>query len=381
MRDQWQRVDRKNPCPVCGKGDWCRTSTDLRWAMCRRLDTGEGRQKTDKDGAPYWVYDLVGSPFHEHHPPSLSVTSTQARARDDILDEVYRVLLSTLSLSNQHRAQLRQRGLCDQDIAWRGYRNLPQQGRASVARHLVDVFGPETCRTVPGLYVCEREGKRWWTLAGAAGLLIPLRDHAGRVIALSVRSDDPDAESRYSAISSSKYGGPGPGAPIHIPLTRAPVAGVIRLTEGALKADVATTLGQLFTVGLPGVSGVGKAIPLLRVRKIREVRLAFDADAYRNLQVAMALRQAVRTLQNEGVHVSLDVWDEAEGKGIDDVLLAGHDTTVLTGSAMMDELHTMIRSARFADPLQIARRWEDKRLRYVQRLRLPTVKEVAHGND
>jgi hypothetical protein len=376
---QWTRVSRKNPCLICGRSDWCRISSDQQWAMCRRVDTGEGRQKVDKDGVPYWVYSLSGATFHNRPPPVLLPAVTKARASDDVLDQVYTALLSTLSLSDRHRAQLRQRGLSDEDITWRGYRTLPQQGRASVAKRILALFGPETCGAIPGLHMVERDGRRWCSLAGASGLVIPLRDPAGRVIALSVRSDDPDADSRYSAISSSKYGGPGPGAPIHIPLTRAPVDGVIRLTEGALKADVATALGQLFTVGLPGVSGVGKAIPLLRVRKVSEARLAFDADASRNLHVAMALRQAVRTLRAQGFRVCLETWDEAQGKGIDDVLLSGRSTTVLTGSAMMEELRTIIRSARLADPLQIARRWKDKQLNYARRLRLPMMEEVSHG--
>jgi hypothetical protein len=376
---QWTRVHRKNPCPICGKGDWCRISFDQQWAMCRRVNTGDGHQKTDKDGVPYWVYDLGGRNTHHQPPPMFPPSVTKARASDDVLGQVYGALLTTISLSDRHRTQLRQRGLSDENITWLGYRSMPQQGRASIAKRLLDLFGHETCGAIPGLHVVERDGSRWWSLAGASGLLIPIRDHAGRVIALSVRSDDPDAESRYSAISSSKYGGPGPGAPIHVPLTRAPVAGAIRLTEGALKADVATALGKIFTIGLPGVSGVGKAIPLLRARKIRAVRLAFDADASRNLQVAMALRQAEQTLQAEGVHVSLEVWGEADGKGIDDLLSARHDTMVLTGSAMMSELRTMIRSARLADPLQITRRWHDKQLSYARRLRLPTLEEVSHG--
>jgi DNA primase len=326
------------------------------------------------------VYRLDGRLPDDRQPPALPVTATQARASDDVLGQVYGALLATLSLSDRHRTQLRQRGLSDRDITWRGYRTLGQQGRAAVAKRLFDLFGPETCLAVPGLYVCEREGKCWWSLAGASGLVIPIRDDAGRIVALTMRSDDPDADSRYSAISSTKYGGPGPGAPVHVPLAQETAAGAVRLTEGPLKADVATALGETFTIGLPGVSGVGKAIPLLRAHKVRQVRLAFDADGYRNLQVARALRQAIRTLLAEGFRVCLETWDEVQGKGIDDLFLAGHATTVLTGWAMMDELRTMVRSARLVDTMQIARRWEDKQLSYVRRLRLPMT-EVSHGQE
>jgi hypothetical protein len=302
------------------------------------------------------------------------------RATNDALDQVYRALLRSLSLSPQHRVQLTQRGLMDREITFRQYRSLPRQGRAALAKTLVEMFGETTCAGVPGLYIREQD-RRWWSLAGAPGLVIPARNAAGQIIALMVRSDDPDAASRYSAVSSAKYWGPSPGAPIHIPLSKDATNSAIRLTEGFLKADVATTLSGLHTIGLPGVSMWAAALPFLRTLKKPVIRLAFDMDASRNLQVAGALRQTVRKLSGEGFPVEIEMWDEADGKGIDDLLAAGHTPAVLTGAAMIAELSQMIRSATFVDPLQVSRRWEDKRQRYARRLRLPLAEEVAHGNS
>jgi Domain of unknown function (DUF3854) len=381
MRDLWRRVNSKQPCRICGKPDWCRISGDGQWAVCRRLDTGDGHRKVDKVGVEYWVYHLHGNQAPTPMPLIPLSRAPAERAPDEVLDLFYRALLQFLSLSAQHRAQLTHRGLQEEDISFRQYRSLPRHGRAALANRLVELFGETICAHIPGLYIHKEIQRRWWSLAGAPGLVIPVRNVSGQIIALTVRSDDPETPSRYSAISSTKYHGPSPGAPIHIPLMTSEATSVIRLTEGVLKADIATTLSGLHTIGLPGVSMWASALPFLGTLPRPVIRLAFDMDASRNLQVAMALRQTARRLRAEGMAVQLEVWDEADGKGIDDLLATGQTPTVLTGAAMIDELNQMIRSATLVDPLQIARRWEGKRQRYIQRLRLPLAAvEVAHGN-
>ena len=79
-------------------------------------------------------------------------------------------------------------------------------------------LGADVCAQVPGFYVAERDGRRWWSLAGAAGLLIPVRNLDGHIVALKVRADDPGDGPKYTTISSAKHGGPSPGAQVHVPL-------------------------------------------------------------------------------------------------------------------------------------------------------------------
>jgi hypothetical protein len=381
MSSVWQRVNRAHCCPICGKTDWCRVSADGQWAICRRLDTGDGHRKVDKAGMEYWVYHLHHDQPSRLRPPLPPSRVPVARATDEVLHRVYESLLRSLALSTPHQVQLARRGLRQEDITLRHYRTFPSQGRAALAKRLVDMFGETTCARVPGLYIREQDGRWWWSLAGAPGLVIPVRNAVGQIIALTVRSDDPEATSRYSAVSSTKYGGPSPGAPLHVPLMVSSTTSVMRLTEGVLKADIVTALSGQHTIGLPGVSMWPVALPFLKRLTSRVVRLAFDMDASRNLQVAMALRQTARRLRAEGLDVQLEVWDEVDGKGIDDLLAAGHSPAILMGSAMTDELRHMIQSARMVDPLQIARRWAEKQQRYLQRLRIPMAAEVTHGHD
>jgi hypothetical protein len=167
-------------------------------------------------------------------------------------------------------------------------------------------------------------GRRWWSVAGARGLVIPLRDCQGRIIGLKVRSDEKDSDQKYTAVSSTKYGGPGPGAPVHVPQHAGMSLEVIRVTEGELKAGVATVLTGVLTIAIPGVSAWRAAVPVLEQLEPRTIWLAFDADWRTNPVVARALAATATALTIQGWSVMVEVWDPAQGKGIDDVVAAGH---------------------------------------------------------
>jgi hypothetical protein len=320
----WHEVTGLSPCPICGKPDWCARSADGAWAICRRVEVAGGKPKLDKAGAAYWVYRLDGHAARDAPARALPATPAPARADPATLDRVYRALLAALALHAPHRQALHQRGLPDREIAHRGYATLPATGRAALARRLVERFGADVGATVPGLYVHTQGTARWWSLAGAPGLLIPVRDLDGRLVALKVRADPPGARRKYTSISSTKYGGPGPGAPVHVPRHAGLPGDTVRLTEGELKADVATVRSGLLTVSLPGVALWRQALPVLQSCHPQQVVLAFDADWRRTPQVAQALAQTAFALVAAGYVVEVETWDPALGKGIDDVLAAGH---------------------------------------------------------
>ena len=81
---------------------------------------------------------------------------------------------------------------------------------------------------MPGLY--ENEAGRW-SVAGATGMLVPVRNIEGRIVALKIRADEAEG-SKYTYLSSTKYGGPGPGSQVHVPLHDDLDLNVVRLTEG-----------------------------------------------------------------------------------------------------------------------------------------------------
>src|SRR5215212_3012994 len=326
---RWPLVTEESPCHVCGKSDWCSVSADGKKAICRRKDDGTGVRRTDKSGQDYWLYELNG-----HRELILSEEILQQdgevpeKADPQTLDQVYGALLDQLALSHAHRQELHRRGLTEASIKRSGYRTLTLKGREELARPLVEHFGSELCSQVPGLY--ENEAGRW-SVAGTAGMLVPVRDIEGRIVALKIRADEAGEGSKYTYLSSAKHGGPGPGSQVHVPMHDELDLSVVRLTEGELKADVATALTGMLTVSMPGVSSWRPALEVSSSLGCSVVHLAFDADAKHNERVALALREAYRTLEERGFEVLLEMWPRELGKGIDDLLASGHEPTLLAG--------------------------------------------------
>lgn len=343
----WREVSRASPCPICGKPDWCSISSDGQWVVCRRVDSGAGHHRIDKSGADYWLYRLGAGLAVLPSPPE-PPDGAADRADDAVLHRVYTDLLLLLALSPQHRDNLRRRGLSDAEIEARQYRTLPAGGRAELAKRLAEKYGDLLLR-VPGFYVREDGEMRSWALAGAVGILIPVRNAAGYIVGLKVRADAPADGPRYTWISSSKHGGPGPGNRIHWPLFSGDTK-LVRITEGELKADVATALSGILTLSVPGVSSWRQVLPLLKDCRASVVRLAFDADARENRNVARALERTAQALVGEGYAVEVETWDPAVGKGIDDVLAAGGKPEILTGEGALAAIEQTVDAARQADP-------------------------------
>lgn len=316
------RTNRANPCPTCGRYGWCTVTRDGGSNNCRHVMTG-GRMRLDRDGTEFAVH-VIGSDFRERYQNAGPThTSNAPRAGVDTLDASYCALLSNLVLSNDHTAALVARGLSVETIRRNAYRTMPLEGRSRVAASVVERIGESDAAGIPGLYVREDSGRTWWTLAGSPGLLVPVRDLEGRIVALKVRRDDAtDGGPRYLFLSSSKHGGPGAANAVHVPLGSRDRAAV-RVTEGELKADVASELDSAaLTISVPGVASWALALPVLAAMGAQRVLVAFDADYRTNPAVAYAMHRLVSAVADAGYSVGLQTWEPSLGKGIDEVLLA-----------------------------------------------------------
>jgi hypothetical protein len=275
---------------------------------------------------------LVDSPQSPTSPALIQGRAEPERADVDTLDRAYALLLSRLPLSTSHREALLRRGLTDEHIDAGGYRTWnPADFQGAVAAVIADV-GP-AINGIPGFH----NGR----LAAAAGLLIPARDLAGRIVALKIRPDQVGDGSKYLYVSAAKQGGPSTGAPPHIPVGIRGPLDVVRITEGELKADVATALSGMATISFPGAKQWRCVLPLAAElvggndSGLRRIRVAFDADAPINRSVGKALFEAVEFLIGEGYAVELERWSPSDGKGIDDVLAAGKQPEVIAGEAAL----------------------------------------------
>lgn len=106
------------------------------------------------------------------------------------------------------------------------------------------------------------------------------------------------------------------------------------ITEGEHKSFIAANILKKPVVGVPGVGNYRDVLPALKKWGVKKVVVAFDADAFvgnekdgkkaKNEEVFKNLINfAKEILHNDGIELVFWIWNIADGKGLDDVLMAG----------------------------------------------------------
>lgn len=256
--------------------------------------------------------------------PQNTPGESQNSAPSDVINGVLTFLINrVLTLNLEHRAQLLARGLGGAEIERLRYVSAPvtasdRQRAADALAPYLEAFGGG----VPGFY---RDRGRWGMVFRPAGFLIPVRDECGRIQALSQRVDEPRNGGKYIWLSSAdRDGGASSGAPPHFTgRTLMSTASEVTITEGSLKADVASYLSGSPVVGVAGVHAIrGLAVRLkASFPALRRALVAYDRDMLDKPQVLEATLRLSEQLEAEGFAVKIRTWPGAE-KGIDDYLLA-----------------------------------------------------------
>lgn len=308
VSQKFLKVNRRNPCPICGKPDWCLVSPDGKAAICARI------QSEKPTGNAGWLHIRDGE--YKPAPIATKPQQKQAKKADTArINAVYSALLSELNLSDTHKQKLTERGLSDADIERYGYKTLPSDRRlelpAILQKHELKLAG------VPGFYLNDN---RAVNLAGPAGILIPIRNFQGEIYGMQVRADD-TSKGKYRWISSKNYlYGVSSGAPIHVTGPLEPAAEVW-ITEGALKADIATLKLQKTILAVAGVGNWAGIIPVINKLKPCRVIAAFDMDKNNNQAVRLHLDRMTAYFLRRYIRVFEADW-QADYKGIDDILTA-----------------------------------------------------------
>jgi hypothetical protein len=336
-------VTKKDPCKICGAAKQCQVSEDGAVARCYRKADGAYESKSGADGRAYhlhrlredYSYEGNGRSSEPRQPRDPKPDKGIPLAAPEVRHEVYTALLGKCWLHEPNRVNLRKRGLTDDQMERSQYKTLVQKTHAELAEKMEANFSRETLLSVPGFFVNDRGTL---TIACMPGLLIPVRGSDGRIGGLKSRPDKKmSGGAKYFWVSSKTHGGPSPGAQIHVPLGSPEKADVWRITEGELKADVAWAKSGIPTLSAPGATIWRPILPILEAAGCRTVRLAFDADAWTNPDVAKALAACYAKLIADGYEVELERWpatfEEKDTKGIDDALVAGVPIEVLTGEA------------------------------------------------
>jgi Domain of unknown function (DUF3854) len=300
-------------------------------------DCVDGVKRADKNGTPYSAFDNRPASEKNVSPEPTGTQNGARKASPEICHRIYTAMLDALFLSSGHREKLHKRGFTTRQIRQleeNGYRSLGQERSKAVQTLARDPDIERLLPGVPGFYVTTTTRSPRWSIGGAGGLLLPVRDTHGEIVALKVRPDEikPGDKGKYKWITSKSKnrGGPGPGSPVHVPLFSGD-SSTVRVTEGEIKADIATMVTGMLTISIPGVGQWREAKAVLHDLGAKVVRVALDADACTNNTVASAIVSLVTDLGKSGFVVELEQWDIAHGKGIDDLLLANKSPQVLTG--------------------------------------------------
>lgn len=246
--------------------------------------------------------------------------------------EIYSEFLGLLRLEKEHLANLLKRGLDSAKVEENMYKSFPtdkaeRQWICDILSSRFDLHG------MPGFY---RSDRRWKAVGQKSGILIPVRNKDGLIQGLQIRFDSPPVkqvtnafgehtekkDGRFRWFSTAGRGFPdGTGITSYIHVTGDVTSDTLYLTEGGLKADVASHLsgGRLF-IGLTGVQNVRylkEVVTSLHPKRIVE---CIDMDCRTNPQVqkAQSKIQAICTPLCE--EYKRFFWP-ADQKGIDDFLL------------------------------------------------------------
>jgi hypothetical protein len=358
----WRRVSHREPCPVCRHPDWCRIFDDGGIHCMRREDGGTpcscGGWMHWPGGRPdNWQERIAAMP----PPPPRPVVDT------GLADRAYRELLARCPLSDADRASFHRRGETDEDIARHGYGTLSEDERArnAIAVEVECVIGRSLAGVVPGWV---RKGGRT-TLASMSGILIPVIDHAGRIVGLRVRARNATkGKNKYFWLS---YTGDGDGESVgqdgnavHVATPRhlAPdMTDTVWAVEGEIKSNITADRLGVRVLSVPGVTNIANVIPAMRaIGGITKVIIGYDKDTKPETvdNVARAENKLARQLAAAGFTVMQAKWSSAAGKGVDDILTS---TPIAIPWA---ESHPALD----APPMQSAEREEFARLRRLHSL-------------
>lgn len=106
------------------------------------------------------------------------------------------------------------------------------------------------------------------------------------------------------------------------------------ITEGALKADVAAEhIAKVYeeeelldvgstVIGVPGINTWRCVLPALKNMEVERINIAIDMDVMSNPYVAVHTKSMLEELKALGFSVNFVIWNEEDGKGIDDLLIS-----------------------------------------------------------
>ncbi len=235
--------------------------------------------------------------------------------------KVYYDFLNLLRLNRGHMLNLQNRGLDFSDIYTFMYKSVPTDNVSR--REVLEALSAKHDLTgIPGFWYDEK-GTAHMYYNKLGGIFIPVCNKEGYIQGLQMRLDvsEYSSEKKFRWFSSRHFDG-GTGAKPWIHVVGDTSSKEICLTEGAMKADIASVLsnGRLFAA-VPGVNAIAFLPEVLSELGITKVYEAFDMDKRSKPEVKQALIALRTTLFQNGIECESCSWNPLY-KGIDDYMLA-----------------------------------------------------------
>ena len=303
---------RKNVfcCPKCGLGGGM---FDM-YAYFANVPRKDVKKELDKRIGNFQVPEgdvknmpITPPPAEEIESPLMDVESRHA---------TYNALLSKLNLATDHRENLKNRGLNDENIDILGYKTTPVAGMSMMAKQLRSEG--YYLAGVPGFF--RKETGEWTFIHEARGILIPVRNQDGLIQGLQIRRDNTEKRKFRWVSSTDRKDGCKAEGWAHL---AGPVSEQMILTEGPMKADIVHALTGISVIAVPGVNALTHLrlmLKVLREKGLVKIMTAFDMDFTTNHNVQNGFRNLLQLLDGMDFKFGTYVWD-ARYKGLDDYIL------------------------------------------------------------
>ncbi len=352
---EWLTVNRKNPCPVCGKFTRCRLTPNREVVSCYHKNNHNGKaafKETDSAAGTCYLHRLKDSPEweartkkgraakHTAVPDEVSNLLTQEEPVEppnmELRHQVYSRLLELCPVSFDHITENTPRGI---DAKKLGYGTLPgKPAQKKAVLQLIGQFTSKDLLTVPG-FVEKSPGEI--TINSGSGLIVPCRNRLGEIVRIVRRDPDPaQKDNKWRPLSGGKNhdGTDAASAGVTLHWARLPGPDGVIITEGERKADsIAACMSLIMdmdmgVVSVPGVAGWRSAglIEDLKLMEVQRASIAYDSDVLSNAAVGRAALQLATALEAAHIAAEFVTWDPAF-KGMDDALAGGVDADILDG--------------------------------------------------
>ena len=171
-------------------------------------------------------------------------------------------------------------------IQFLGYKTTPMVGTTILAKQLLSegfyLSG------VPGFY--HNDEGQWTFIKNFRGILIPVRNHEGKIQGLQLRRDDVSKRKFRWVSSAGRQDGSKAECWTHLV---GPPQETVIITEGPMKADVIHSLTGQTVLAVPGVNSLNHLKATLKYLKengTKQIMTAFDMDYLTNPHVTNGYR-------------------------------------------------------------------------------------------